>query len=129
MSRKKVILGLVAITLAVIPLYVLSRTGDAATTTLSVDGEAPAIAGSWTDWAGTEFRFGDGNWESWFLGSFGTRGTYTISNGTITMELADIHDGSEWTSYVQEPQTGSYQVSGDILALTFGDETRTFTRQ
>ena len=130
MSRKKVILGLAVTALAVFSAYFLTRaarTENGALTPAIV--ESSALAGSWSDWAGTEFRFENGSWESWFLGSFGSRGTYTAGDGTIVMELADIHVGNEWISYEQEPQTGTYHVSGDILALTFGDETRTFTRQ
>jgi len=133
MSKKKVILGLVVITLAVFSVYVLGRTNRENRIDDTVETpaarEAQTLAGNWTDWVGTEFRFDDGNWESWFMGSFGSRGTYTTSNGTIVMELADINVSDEWTSYTQEPQIGTYSVSGGILALTFGDETRTFTRQ
>jgi len=130
MNKKKAILGLVVITLAVFSVYIISRTTRTEDETLtSVIEDGSTLAGSWSDWVGTKFRFDDGNWESWFLGSFGSRGTYKISDGTITMELAEIHVNDEWVSYTQEPQTGTYSISGGILALTFGDETRTFTRQ
>ena len=129
MNKKKAILGLVVITLGVFLVYVLNRAGDTAATAETPVAEIHALAGSWSDWAGTEFRFEGGNWESWFLGSFGSRGTYTTSDNVIVMELTDIYVGDGWESYAQEPQTGTYQVSDDILSLTFGDETRTFTRQ
>jgi len=128
MNKKKVPLMVVMIILAALSAFALRRTiGERRA--YETAAEVHALAGSWNDWAGTEFRFDGGNWESWFMGNFGSRGTYTTSNGTIVMELAEIHISDYWESYSQEAQTGTYSISGDILALTFGDETRTFTRQ
>jgi len=125
MKNKKAILGIVVITLVVLSMHVLSR----AHVRNSVPDDGPTIVGNWDDRAGTEFRFDDGIWESWFPGGFGTRGTYAASDGNITMELNEIFYGNEWVSYAQEPQTGTYSVIDDILVLTFNDEARRFTRR
>jgi len=131
MNKKTAILVIVAIVAAVLTVFVLRNVpqGEAETAAIDIIEEVPSLAGNWNDWAGTEFRFDNGNWESWFWDTVGTRGTYTADNSEITMYLTDVFDGSEWTSYAEEPKTGTYTISGDILVLTFDNETRSFTRR
>jgi len=134
---KKVIGGIFLITAIAVSAFIFTctRTQERAVANdLSADQEQPveydlSIEGVWNDWAGTEFIFQDGNWELWYIGSFGSRGTFTADKGEITMEITDINTGEGWISYTAESQTGTYSVSGNVLSLVFDGETRMFSRQ
>jgi|GEM_PF-3053410 len=66
-------------------------TATAATT--STMSSVPS-SGGWVNEWGFEYRFNDGNWETWFEDIPTGKGIYTASGGTIAMAVTHLH-GSE----------------------------------
>ena len=80
----------------------------------TVVGANPVFNGTWVDEFGTEYRFNNGNWETWFRGEPEEKGTFTADGGVITMRADYVHGSMIDLSFVSD--TGWYSID-EVITL------------
>ena len=115
-----------------------------------------ALNGTWVDAGGNEMRLNNGGFELAAGDSLVGKGTYTASEGSITMAFTHIHGDifegmieSKWYTGAELKEsaigllfsdedidrmfasatTGAYSISGDTLTVTMEGETETYTKK
>ena len=117
-----------------------------------LNGTDSALNGTWVDASGSEMKFNNGNFEM----PKSAKGTYTTSDGKLTMKITHIHGDqtegmldSKWYSkndLKKDPlvsafltddaldmmftsQTVSYSIKGKTLTVTIAGQTSTATKK
>jgi len=130
MKKKRIILMNIVVFLGVFLFFIFIYTQVRENVQENItEDDGTVLIGTWTDGINDEYRFYNGNWESWHEDNLGIRGIYTAENGIIILTLTGISFEEEWIDYPEESQTGTYSVNENILTLTFNEESRTFTRK
>ena len=130
MKKKRIILMNIVVFLGVFLFFIFIYTQVRENVQENItEDDGTVLIGTWTDGINDEYRFYNGNWESWHEGNLGIRGIYTAENGIIVLTLTGISFEEEWIDYPEESQTGTYSVNENILTLTFNEESRTFTKK
>jgi uncharacterized lipoprotein YehR (DUF1307 family) len=124
MANKKILLGMLAITLVFGLMVVACDAGG----DLAINGTWKSSDGSMT------YKFAAGAFEVSAAGTPVAKGTYEARGGTLTMTMTHVSDGAGWVTVAEAgvsetTQTYTYTISGRTLTLTYQGQSVTLTKQ